>query len=132
MEQRCSTQTITRITSVQKYTGRNTFGQESELPKAQSRQRIDETHDMTHPDGVPIPRRRWRDDDPEPTNIGLLSPEDLGKRIVIRSGDFLGTVYGTLLGVTPHPNLLHFTSVQLYGKKELTFRSDTEVIVLDF
>lgn len=75
--------------------------------------------------------RVWRIEDPEPTTVGELTPEQIGARIVIRSRDFLGTVYGTLLGVQAHPGFTHFTTVQLWKKKELTFRNDTEVLVLN-
>lgn len=86
---------------------------------------------LSQPNVLTIPaQRHWRADDPDPTTIGELTPDQFGKRIVIRSGDFLGTVYGTLLGVAPHV-LVHFTTVQLYAKKELTFRNDMEVLVLD-
>lgn len=74
---------------------------------------------------------QWRQDDPPATIVADLKPEDFGARVVIRSGDFLGTVYGTLLGVSPHPTLVAFTCVQLYGKKLLTFRNDLEAIVVD-
>lgn len=72
----------------------------------------------------------WRETDPPATTVGELSPDDVGKRVVIRSGDFLGTVYGTLLAVSPHSNLVSFTCVQLYGKKALTFRNDLEALVV--
>jgi hypothetical protein len=81
---------------------------------------------------IPIQRnRRWRENDPPEKTIADLTPEDFGRRVVIRSGDFLGTVCGTLLLVHPHPTLVAFTCVQLYGKKLLTFRNDMEVIVVD-
>lgn len=76
-------------------------------------------------------QRNWRKHDPPDTTVGQLGPDDFHKRVVIRSGEFLGTVYGTLLDVQPHPNLVHFTTVQLYGKKLLTFRDDMEAIVVD-
>lgn len=75
--------------------------------------------------------RNWRVDDPEPTTVGELGPDEIGARIVIRSRDFLGTVYGTLLGVEAHSGFVNFTTVHMWKKKELTFRNDTEVIVLD-
>lgn len=117
MDLKSSTPTLIRITSARKYT---------ELSSFTAR------HDLTHKSGIPTPRQPWRQSDPPPTQIGKLTPEDVGKRIVIRSGDFLGTVYGTLLAVYPHKSLVHFTCVQLYGKKELTFRNDTETLVVDF
>lgn len=79
---------------------------------------------------IPTPRN-WRKEDPPSTTVAELGPDDFGNRVVIRSGEFLGTVYGTLLDVQAHPSLVHFTSVQLYGKKLLTFRDDTEVIVVN-
>lgn len=87
--------------------------------------------DFSGPSPIPVPRRTWRTDDPPAKTVADLVPEDFGKRVVIRSGDFLGTVYGTLLGVYPHPSLVAFTTVQLYGKKELTFRNDMETLVVD-
>jgi hypothetical protein len=87
--------------------------------------------DFSGPSPIPVPRKTWRVDDPPAKTVADLVPEDIGKRIVIRSGDFLGTVYGTLLGICPHPSLVAFTGVQLYGKKELTFRNDMEALVLD-
>lgn len=80
---------------------------------------------------IPVPRRTWRVDDPPAKTVADLGPEDFGKRVVIRSGDFLGTVYGTLLWTERHAALVHFTTVQLYGKKELTFRNDMETLVID-
>lgn len=80
---------------------------------------------------IPVQRRGWREDDPPAKTIADLTPEDFGYRVVIRSGDFLGTVCGTLLLVYPHPSLVAFTCVQLFGKNLLTFRSDMEVIVVD-
>lgn len=84
-------------------------------------------------DLIPLPRRRnWRETDPPSTTVDQLSPDDFGKRVVIRSGNFLGTVYGTLLDVHPHPTLSsRFTCVMLYGKRLLTFRNNMEVVVLD-
>lgn len=87
--------------------------------------------DYSGPGPIPVPRRTWRADDPPSKTVADLAPEDFGKRVVIRSGDFLGTVYGTLLGVNPHLSLTAFTTVQLYGKKELTFRNDMEALVVD-
>lgn len=79
-----------------------------------------------------IPTQRgWRKEDPPTTTVGELGPDDFGGRVVIRSGDFLGTVIGTLLDVQPHPSLVCFTTVRLLGKKSLTFRDDIEVIVVD-
>lgn len=75
--------------------------------------------------------QHWRKEDPPATTVGELSPEDLGGRIVIRTGDFIGTVYGTLLAAFPHPTLVHFSCVQVQGKKLLTLRNDTEAIVVD-
>lgn len=115
MEARSSTPTITRITSAQKYTGLNSFTAR---------------HDLTA-GPIPVQRRPFRADDPPPKEIGELGPADLGKRVVIRSRDFLGTIYGTLLGVHAHGSLVHFTTVQLWQKRELTFRDDTEIVVLD-
>lgn len=115
MALKSSTQTVVRITSAQKYTERNSFTAR---------------HDGST--GIPVPRRPFRDSDPEPKTVGELGPDDIGKRIVIRSGDFLGTVYGTLLGVHPHARLVNFTAVQLIHKRELTFRNDTDAVVLDF
>lgn len=123
MGPKSSTLPTTRITSAEKFTGPSSFGRREPANI--------ETHDFTHPDGIPIPRRTWRKEDPPATTVGELSPDDFGCRVVIRSGEFLGTVYGTLLGVRPHANMRHFTTIQLYGKKELTFRNDWEVIVLD-
>lgn len=113
MEARSSTATVVRVTSAQKYAGLSSFTE-------------------THSPGVPRPRKSFRASDPDPKVVMELTPDDVGKRIVIRSGDFLGSIYGTLLGVNAHKSLVHFTSIQLYGKKELTFRDDTEVLVLDF
>lgn len=79
-----------------------------------------------------IPTQRdWRKEDPPSTTVGDLSPEDFGGRVVIRSGDFLGTVIGLLLDAHAHPSLVKFTTVHLLGKKPLTFRNDLEVIVVD-
>lgn len=79
-----------------------------------------------------IPAQRdWRKEDPPASTVGELGPDDFGGRVVIRSGNFLGTVIGTLLDVNAHPSLVHFTTVQLLGKKPLTFRNDMEVIVVD-
>lgn len=116
MAQRSSTPTVVRITSAQKYTAQSSFTAR---------------HDLTT-GSIPTQRKPFRLTDPDPTEIGKLGPDTIGKRIVIRSRDFLGTVYGTLVGVNPHGNLVHFTSIQLMNKKELTFRNDTEVVVLDF
>lgn len=80
----------------------------------------------------PIGFRQWREDDPPETTVGELGPDDLYRRVVIRSKDFLGTIYGTLVGVHAHPHLVHFTCIQIHGKKELTLRDDVEAIVLDF
>lgn len=109
-----STPTIIRITSATKFTERRSF-----------------TDRMDLSGDVPTPRRPFRQTDPDPKLIDELGPEDFGKRIVIRSGDFLGTIYGTLLGVHAHRNLVAFTTIQLWQKKELTLRNDTEVVVLD-
>lgn len=79
---------------------------------------------------IPV-QRSWREEDPPTTTVGELSPDDCGGRVVIRSKEFLGTVCGTLLDVHPHPSLVHFTSIQLLGKKILTFRNDIEAIVVD-
>lgn len=87
--------------------------------------------DFSGPGTIPLPRRVWREDDPPAKTVGDLAPGDFGKRVVIRSGDFLGTVYGTLLTVNPHTSLRAFTTVQLYGKKELTFRNDMEALVVN-
>lgn len=110
-----STPTVLRITSAQKYAGRTSS--------------LVERQDLTAK--VPLPRRSFRATDPPATTVGGLTPDDVGCRVVIRSGDFLGTVYGTLLDVHPHENLVRFTCVQLYGKKLLTFRNDMEAVVLD-
>lgn len=115
MALKSSTPTVVRITSAQKYTGQSSFM---------------ETHDTTGP--FPVRRKSFRIDDPESVKVSDLGPDDVGKRIVIRSKEFVGTVYGTLIGVHPHGNLVHFTTVQLFGKKELTFRNDTEAVILDF
>lgn len=115
MDPRSSTPTIVRITSAQKFTARRSFM---------------ERHDGST--GIPVPRMPWRRSDPPPITVGDLTPDEVGKRVVIRSGDFLGTVYGTIIGVNPHRNLVKFTTIQLYGKKELTFRNDTEALVVDF
>lgn len=117
MDQRSSIPTITRITSAQKYTGLSSFMAR---------------HEMTNPLGIPTQRRTFRESDPEPKTIGDLTPDDFGKRLVIRSRDFLGTVYGSLLGIKAHGSLVNFTTISLWQKKELTFRNDTEVVVLDF
>lgn len=85
-------------------------------------------------DIVPLLNRRlegWRKTDPEPKEVCELTPEDFGARVVIRSGEFLGTVCGTLMDVYAHSALVHFTCVQLSGKKLLTFRNDIEVIVME-
>lgn len=74
----------------------------------------------------------WRFDDPPAKTVGELGPEDLRHRVVIRTKEFMGTIYGTLVGVHTHPALVHFTCVQVHGKKELVIRDDTEVVVLDF
>lgn len=78
-----------------------------------------------------IPTEAWRQGDPPATMVGELSPNDLGGRVVIRTGDFLGTVYGTLIGIEPHPSLVAFSCVQLQGKRLLTLRNDLETIVVD-
>lgn len=74
--------------------------------------------------------RNWRKNDPPRKTVDDLDPGDFHKRVVIRSGEFIGTVCGVLLDTHPHPSLVHFTCVQLYGNKLLTFRDDVEVIVL--
>lgn len=117
MDLKSSTPTIIRITSAQKYTARRSFT---------------DRNDLTAVPGIPVPRQPWRITDPPPITVAELSPDEVGKRIVIRSGDFLGTVYGTLVGVNPHRNLVAFTTIQLHGKRELTFRNDTEALVVDF
>lgn len=117
MAPRSSTPTVVRITSAEKSTALSSF-----MAK----------YETTEPPVRVLPRRRkFRETDPQAKKIADLSPDDFGKRIVIRSGDFLGTVYGTILSVHAHRNLVHFTTVQLWQKKELTFRNDTEVVVLD-
>lgn len=73
--------------------------------------------------------RRWRADDPPAKTIGTLGSDDIGKRVVIRSGNFIGTVYGTLLEVREHV-MVHFTTVILAGRKPLTLRNDIETLVL--
>jgi hypothetical protein len=117
MALKSSTPTVVRITSAQKFTAPNSFT---------------DRHDLTIHPRLPVQRKTFRENDPDPKLVGELGPDEIGKRVVIRSGSFLGTVYGTLLGVHPHGNLVHFTSIQLIHKKELTFRNDTEVVVLDF
>lgn len=102
--------------------------------RSTSAPRIVERRSSSRDRSTPTPRpttRQWRIDDPEPETVGSLTPDQIGARIVIRSRDFLGTVYGTLIGVHPHPGFMHFTTVQLWKKKELTFRNDTEVLVLN-
>jgi hypothetical protein len=78
----------------------------------------------------PHPRRLFRDSDGPSITVGELSEAHIGHRLVIRSGDFLGTVMGTLADVHGS-RMLHFTTVQLEGKKEITFRNDTPVLVLN-
>lgn len=116
MGQKSSTLTTTRITSAQKFTGPSSFMAR---------------HDLTALDGKLTQRRAFRETDPPAKTVSELAPDDIGHRVVIRSGDFLGTVYGTLLAVHPHDSLTRFTCVQLYAKKLLTFRDDMEVVVLD-
>lgn len=116
MDLKSSTPTTIRVTSAQKFAARGSFSERNEL---------------TALNGIPTPRRAFRETDPPSKTIGELTPEDYNKRLVIRSGDFLGTVYGTLLSAAAHPNLRQFTIVQLWQKKELTFRNDMEALVLD-
>lgn len=114
MDLKSSTPTTLRITSAQKYVAQSSFTERT---------------DCSTP--IPTPRRAFRETDPPAKTIGDLAPEDYNKRVVIRSGDFLGTVYGTLLSAKAHPSLRQFTIVQLWQKKELTFRNDMETLVLD-
>lgn len=58
-----------------------------------------------------------------------LSPDQFGKRVVIRSAN--GSVCGVLLYTHPHPSLIHFTCVKLVGKIVLTFRSDLDTVVVE-
>jgi hypothetical protein len=81
--------------------------------------------------GIPVQRNKFRANDPAPTTISKLSSGDYGRRVVIRTGEFLGTVCGVLLEAHPHSSLRQFICVQLREKKELTLRGDMEVIVLD-
>lgn len=74
-------------------------------------------------------RTLWRKNDPPATKVGELSPEDLGGRIVIRAAS--QTLYGTLVGVQPHPSLSGFSLVQLKGKPVALLRDDFEAIVVD-
>jgi hypothetical protein len=78
-----------------------------------------------------IPTQRWRETDPAPTTLGELTPDDYYKRVVLRTKDFIGTVYGTLLHTAPHTGFQNFTTIQLWNKRELTLRNDTECLVLD-
>lgn len=76
--------------------------------------------------------RTWREDDPSPTTVDLLSPDQFGKRVVIRSQQVAGTIYGTLLESSPHETMIDFTVIHLYQQTPYLLRNDTEAIVLDF
>lgn len=76
--------------------------------------------------------RSWRQHDPDPTVVSQLNPDQFGKRVVIRSHDVVGTVYGTLLESAPHDSMPDFTVIHLFQQTPYLLRNDTEVIVLDF
>lgn len=73
--------------------------------------------------------RQWRHDDPPASTVGELSPEDLGGRVVIRTA--VGTLYGTLIGVQPHPSLPGFSLVNIERKPTMALRDEFEAIVVD-
>jgi hypothetical protein len=75
-------------------------------------------------------RGGWRHDDPPATTVGKLNPDCFGRRIVIRSGDFLGTLCGILVGASAHPSLSGFSNVLLHGQRKITLRDDTEALLL--
>lgn len=79
--------------------------------------------------GSASPYRRWRQEDPPATRVGELTPDDLGGRVVIRAA--MGTVYGDLVGIRPHPSIPGFSLVGIEGKPVLALRDDFEAIVLD-
>jgi hypothetical protein len=89
-----------------------------------------EEYELTDPSGIPQLRPLFRQSDPPSTTVGGLSPEMKGCRVVIRSKKFLGTVCGVVENVSPHPTLSRFTTVRLSGKLPLTFRNDTECLVI--
>jgi hypothetical protein len=60
-----------------------------------------------------------------------LGPDEIGKRVVIRSGDFLGTLCGVLVGVSPHISLGNFTNVQFSMGRPVALRDDMETLLLD-
>jgi hypothetical protein len=72
---------------------------------------------------------RWRLEDPPATTVGELSPDDLGGRVVIRAA--MGTIYGDLVGIRPHPSIPGHSLVGIEGKPVLALRDDFEAIVLD-
>jgi hypothetical protein len=74
---------------------------------------------------------RWRRDDPPSVGLAQLTPDDFGKRVIIRSEHELGTVFGTLWSVSPHPTLSGYLRVQLHNSRPLVLRADLEAVVVD-
>lgn len=72
----------------------------------------------------------YRQED-SPRRVGDLGPDDFFKRVVIRSKDLAGTIYGTLLDAHSHPTVLGHTLIQMHGKKELILPDDMEAVVLE-
>src|SRR3954469_7900381 len=62
---------------------------------------------------------RWRRDDTPSVGLGQLPPADFGKGVIIRSEHELGTVFGTLWSVSPHPTLPGYLRVQLHNSRPL-------------